>query len=231
LPRFIVVRGPGYEEVVRELERAGADYKLVSRGEVDEERVIEDIRGLPPQIRGRIRYGRGRPLPLTRRGRLNTENTCILLVYEGGKLVDVYPKMLGSRYVDPVEGARLSVGRLPQYHLYEEPALVLIAQHPELLGCARVRMVKDKVKLAEGYAEVDLVLEDARGGIVLVEVEEVATLNAVAQALSLAQAFQEAARTEVERVVVVALTAEEDAKRAAKKAGVEIRLLKLAPLR
>jgi len=230
LPRFVVVRGPGYEEVVREFEQAGAEYKLVSGGEVNEERVIEEIRALPPQIRGRIRYGRGRPLPLTRRGRLNTGNTCILLVYEGRKLVDVYPKMLGSRYIDPVEGARLSIGRLPQYHLYEEPTLVLIAQHPELLGCARVRIVKEKVKLAEGYAEIDLVLEDARGDIALVEVEEIATLNAVAQALSLAQAFQEATGTRVERVIVVALAAEEDAKRAAKKAGVEIRLLKLAPL-
>ncbi len=73
----------------------------------------------------------------------------------------------------------------------------------------------------------DLVLEEGDGSVVLVEVEEKATMNAIAQALSLAQAYQDYTGQEVRRVVVVALSAEESAKRAAKKAGVEIWLLKM----
>ena len=29
MPRFVVVEGPGYEEVVREMERLGAEYRVV----------------------------------------------------------------------------------------------------------------------------------------------------------------------------------------------------------
>jgi len=225
---FVLIRGPDYRRVLAELSRFNARYVTVGLSQIDEEEVVKEIRALPPQVRGRIRYGKGKPLPLTRSGRLNVKNTCILLVYEKERLVDVYPKMLGKRYVDPIEGVRIALQKAPQYYLYEEPLLILVAHHPDLLGCTRVRSVKETVELPEGVrAEMDLVLEEGDGSVVLVEVEEKATMNAIAQALSLAQAYQDYTGQEVRRVVVVALSAEESAKRAAKKAGVEIWLLKM----
>gem|GEM_PF-1217205 len=225
---FVVIKGPGYEEVIKELTELGTRYTLVSLPKVDEEKIIEELRALPPQVRGRIRYGRGRPLPLTRSGKLNVKNTCILLVYEKEKLVDVYPKMLGRRYIDPVEGVRISFSKTPQYYLYEEPLLTLLSQHPELLGCARVKAVKEKIPLPErGQAEIDLVLEEEDGDLVLVEVEEIVSLNAIAQVLNLTQVYQESTNKKVKRIAVVGLLAEESAKRAARKSSIEIWLLKL----
>jgi len=228
MPRYIVIKGPGYEKVVAELEARNADYQVLEPEDLDEEKLVDELRLLPPQVRGRIRYGKGKPLPLSRRGRLNVINTCILLVYEGGKLVDVYPKMMGRRYIDPVEGVRLSLSGVPLYYLYEEPLLVLLIQHPELVGCARVRSIKERVPLSEGgYAEIDLLLETAEGEPALVEVEERASLGTIAQALSLARAYEKQANEKVERVLIAAIYADEGARRAAAKASVEIWTVKL----
>lgn len=219
--KVILVRGPGWEDVVCVLENGGIPYKVASRDEIDEEKVISQIRLLPPQIRGKVRYGRGKPLPLTRSGRLNVQNTCILLIYRAGKLVDVYPKQMGTRYISAREGAEL-IARGGEYtHLYEEPLLVLLANHPELLRCRRVKAVKKRVDASEGEAEIDLIMEDENGAVI-VEVEEKAGREAVSQALSLAQAYEKTTGEKVARIALIALKIEKDAARAAEKAGIEV---------
>ena len=219
--KVILVRGPGWEDVVRVLENSGIPYKVASRDEIDEEKVISQIRLLPPQIRGKVRYGRGKPLPLTRSGRLNVQNTCILLIYRAGKLVDVYPKQMGTRYISAREGAELITRGGEYTHLYEEPLLVLLANHPELLRCRRVKAVKKRVDTREGEAEIDLIMEDENGAVI-VEVEEKAGREAVSQALSLAQAYEKSTCEIVVRIALVALKIEKDAARAAEKAEIEV---------
>lgn len=90
--KVILVRGPGWEDVVRVLENSGIPCKVASLDEIDEEKDISQIRLLSSQIGGKVRYGRGKPLPLTRSGCFNVQNTCRLLIYRAGMLVDVYPK-------------------------------------------------------------------------------------------------------------------------------------------
>ncbi len=219
--KVILVRGPGWEDVVRVLENSCIPYRVASRDEIDEEKVISQIRLLPPQIRGKVRYGRGKPLPLTRSGRLNVQNTCILLICRAGKLVDVYPKQMGTRYISAREGAEL-ISRGGEYtHLYEEPLLVLLANHPELLRCRRIKAVKKRVDTGEGEAEIDLIMEDENGAVI-VEVEEKAGREAVSQALSLAQAYEKTIGEKVARIVLIALKIEKDAARAAEKIGIEV---------
>ena len=61
--------------------------------ESDEERFLGDIRMIPPQIRGRVRSGGGRTLPITGSSKLN-HSIPILLIYDGPRPVDVFPKDL-----------------------------------------------------------------------------------------------------------------------------------------
>ena len=219
--KAILVRGPSWEDIARALDNSSIPYRVASPDEIDEERVISQIRLLPPQVRGKVRYGRGKPLPLTRSGRLNVQNTCILLIYRAGKLVDVYPKQMGIRYISAREGIELILRGGEYTHLYEEPLLVLLANHPEFLRCRRVKAVKKRVTMGEGEAEIDLIMEDENGAVI-VEVEEKAGREVIGQALSLAQAYEKTTGEKVVRIALAALKIERDAARAAEKAGIEV---------
>jgi len=222
----VVIRGPGYREVLEVLRSKGVSFQLVDPLVVDEEDVVKEIRALPPQVRGKVRYGRGRPLPITRSGRLNTGNTAIVLVYRDGKLLDVYPKQLGERYVSPVEGVR-GLGEVGPYHPYEESLVGLIRDRPELIGASRV--IRTHWELMEDdrvVGEVDLLLEDGSGGRVLVEVEETIGEKAVTQILALAEVLRRRGICP-SRLAIVGFAADSKSVRAAKEAGIEVWVLRL----
>src|SRR3989442_15484694 len=64
----------------------------------DEERFLEDIRMIPPQVRGQVRSGGGRTLPISGSSKLN-HSIPILIVYDGNRPIDVYPKdLMGIKY-------------------------------------------------------------------------------------------------------------------------------------
>ena len=85
----------------------------------------------------------------------------------------------------------------------------------------RVKAVKKRVDMGEGEAEIDLIMEDENGAVI-VEVEEKAGREAVSQALSLAQAYEKTTGEKVARIALVALKIEKDATRAAEKARIEV---------
>jgi len=222
----VVIRGPGYREVLEVLRSKGVSFQLVDPLVIDEEDIVKEIRALPSQVRGKVRYGRGRPLPITRSGRLNTGNTAIVLVYRDGKLLDVYPKQLGERYVSPVEGVR-RLGEVSPYHPYEESLVSLIRDRPELIGASRV--IRTHWELMEDdrvVGEVDLLLEDGSGGRVLVEVEETIGEEAVTQILALAGVLRRRGICP-SRLAIVGFAADSKSVRAAKEAGIEVWVLRL----
>src|SRR5919109_1906968 len=64
----------------------------------DETRFLSDIRTVPPQIRGQVKSGGGRTLPISGSGKLN-RSIPILILYENDRPLDVYPKdVMGVRY-------------------------------------------------------------------------------------------------------------------------------------
>ncbi len=210
--KIVVVKGYGYEKVVEELEKYSISYKVLCRENLDEDLIVNEIRSLPPQIRGRVRYGKGLPLPLSRSGRLNVKNTCIILVYGNNKLIDVYPKMLGSRYIDVIEGIRNIVGKTMPY-LFEEPLILLVSQHPEILGCNRC------LGIHKIYSDIEIdVLLECNGEKVAVEVEDIITEKAVSQALRISRYFQ--------KVIIVGLKVEPKALKAAEKTELKIMIIK-----
>lgn len=218
--RLLVIRGPDIARVAGELAGLGFSFQIVSPEHIDEDRIIREIRLIPPQVRGRIRFGRGRPLPITRRGNLNYRNTSIVLVYEDDRLVDVFPKQLGSRYISALEGIR-SLKEKPRGHVYEEPLIELLRQAPHLLLCRNVVAVHRVLyEGGETVGEIDLLLEDEAGGV-LVEVEEEISESDVGQVLKLARRLEER-NVKLSRLVLVGMTAGRGAVDAARRAGVEV---------
>lgn len=216
--RLLIVKGPDIDSIIDDLASLGIDFQIVSPNFVNEEKIILEIRALPPQVRGKIRYGRGKPLPLSRSGRLNYKNTSIILVYENGKLIDVYPKMIGSRYYSIKDGLKRIF--TSEVYLYEEPLIMLLKQNPKLLDCSRVAKVHETI---EG-CEIDLLLEDTEGRSVLVEVEEVIRDIAVAQILRLKNVLEKNG-VSVDRMVLFGADYEKNALESAKEAGIEVWIL------
>jgi len=224
----VIIRGPSYEEVVKEITSKGISFHLVDSSIINEEELIREIRGLPPQIRGKIRYGKGKPLPLTRGGRLNYVNTAILLIYENDRLIDVYPKQLGERYFSPLDWSRDM--EFKTSYLYEEPMVALLKDKPELVNARRVLKVHEEViKGKEVIGEIDLLFEDDNGNKVLVEVEEIVREKAITQLLALAKVLKDKG-IKLSRMIIVGLDTDFKSLKAAKEAGIEIWRVRLEKL-
>lgn len=221
----VIIKGPGYEKVINSMIAKGVSFSLVDSSMINEEKIIKEIRALPPQIRGRIRYGRGRPLPITRRGRLNYVNTVIVLIYEDNRLIDVYPKQLGESYLSPLDWSKGIAFKTP--YLYEEPLIVLLRDKPELVNARKVVKVHEEISNGKKViGEIDLLLEDENNDKVLVEVEEKVREKAITQLLSLARILKERG-VKISRMIVVGLDADSKSVKAAREAGIEIWRLRL----
>ncbi|MBS7645830.1 MAG: endonuclease NucS [Candidatus Bathyarchaeia archaeon] len=150
------------------------------------------IRSIPPQVRGKIVSSRNYRLPLSNGRNLNIANTPIALVYNGGRYpLDVYPHLMGTFYMD-VEGfmARLLEEGPSGYFivrgLIEDPLKKILADAPHILeegltylGC--------EVKTPAG--NIDLILRDRNGKLLIVEVETSASDFAVSQVCRLASGY------------------------------------------
>jgi hypothetical protein len=64
----------------------------------DEDTLLDDIRLVPSQVRGQVKSGGGRTLPISGSTKLN-RSIPIIIIYEGSRPVDVYPKdLMGVKY-------------------------------------------------------------------------------------------------------------------------------------
>ncbi len=152
------------------------------------ERIKKDIRGIPPQIRGKIVSGRNRILPFSRSKNLNTKNTPILILYHNEIPVNVYPHMLGTTYFEIDHQLQRIFENGLESHLtarglLEEPIQKIIADNPSILG---ERLLFKDANKDVGFGVADVILQDAEGKVVVVEIETKATETAVAQVSRLA---------------------------------------------
>src|SRR6266581_8204193 len=132
----------------------------------DEERFLEDIRLIPPQVRGQVRSGGGRTLPISGSSKLN-RSIPILIFYDGTKPVDVYPKDLmgvkhdlNSAFRTPTISDKLGV---------ENSLVTILCSKPEILGPG-LELAHREFETGSGV--IDLIFKDREGVILAVEVKE-----------------------------------------------------------
>ena len=132
----------------------------------DEDGFLDDIRLVPPQVRGQIRSGGGRTLPISGSSKLN-RSIPILIVYEGTKPVDVYPKdLMGVKY----DLSSAFKNASPSDTLGVENNLItILASKPELVG-PRLQLVHREFVIGSGV--IDMIFRDPDGVLLSVEVKE-----------------------------------------------------------
>jgi hypothetical protein len=140
----------------------------------DEQAALAAIRSIAPQVRGRVKSGRGYSLPLSNSGRLSLGNTPVAIVYSSGIPVDVYPKFRMGRYYKLTD-LFLSPKRLGR----EELLIQIIESKPSLID-PEWTSVETEVQLASGRA--DLLIRSP-SGLILVECKDQADQGALGQLL------------------------------------------------
>jgi len=167
--------------------------------------LIDDIRSIPPQTRGRIVSSRGKVLPLSGSKLLNVANTPIVVLRENESAVSVFPHLLGTAYFD-VESSLdriLNLGPREYFQdrgLLESPIVKILADSPTLLE-EGMKFIGSSIEVPAGL--VDVLLQDREGTDVLVEVETKARDDAVGQVLRLAGSHAEkTGRKQVRKLIV-----------------------------
>ncbi len=198
------------------------------------ERLKAEIRNIPPQIRGRIVTSRGDVLPLSQAKNLNLTNTPILLVYQKGLVVDVYPHVLGSRRFNIVETLQRMLKLGPTEYLQfrgllEEPLIKILTDFSEILGRG-TRFLASEVPVQTGT--IDLLMEDESGRIILVEVENYADDFAVGQVSRLATGYsaQSGVPQDSIRKTIVCIDFSSTMPHACRGAGIDLLRLTVEPV-
>jgi len=191
--------------------------------------LIDDIRSIPPQARGRIVSSRGKVLPLSGTKLLNVTNTPIVVLREDTRAVDVFPHLLGTAYFDLTRSLNriLEVGPneyVQDRGLLEDPIVKLVSDNPTLVE-EGMSFVEANVELPAGYA--DLILRDRDGVDVLVEVETKAGDQAVGQVLRLARSHAKQTGIESVRKSIICVDFEGNLPLACKEAGIDLLRLSL----
>jgi hypothetical protein len=183
------------------------EFNVDEMSEEKRTELVVDIRSIPPQARGRIVSSKGKVLPLSGSKLLNVENTPIVVLRENERAANVFPHLLGTTYFDlqsSLDGI-LRFGPseyLQSRGLLEDPIIKLVADNPELIEKS-MSFVGSNIQLSGG--SVDLVLRDREGTDVVVEVETVATDQAVGQVLRLARGYAEQmGRKSVRKAIICA---------------------------
>lgn len=188
-------------EAIRQQMRDIADKWKVALEEfsvdmLSEEQVrhlIDELRSIPPQVRGRIVSSRGRILPLSGSKLLNITNTPIILVRENDVAICVFPHLLGTTYFDLESSLDRILSHGPRGYfqdrgLLENPIVKILADNPTLIE-EGMKFVGSSVESSAG--SIDIILRDREGNDVVVEVETKARDNAVGQVLRLARGYAE----------------------------------------
>src|SRR6266581_4764078 len=185
----------------------------------DEERFLEDIRLIPPQVRGQVRSGGGRTLPISGSSKLN-RSIPILIVYEGIKPVDVYPKdLMGVKY--DLNSAFKTAS--PSDTLGVESNLItILSSMPELLGPG-LQLVHREFETGSGI--IDMIFKDPEGVLLSVEVKEQADQETVGQVLKQSNGLKDKLGTPSFRKAIVALRTSGNVRAASKDGGIELYLI------
>lgn len=187
-------------------------------------RLIDDLRSIPPQMRGRIVSSRGKMLPLSGSRQLNVRNTPVLVLRENARAIGVFPHLLGTAYFDLQSSLDRIWNSGPREYvqdrgLLENPIVQILADDPALIENG-MKFVGSSVKLLAG--SVDLVLQDRKGTDIVVEVETKARDDAVGQVLRLARSYTEQANKEFIRKMIVCADFEPGVLLACREAGIEL---------
>jgi len=186
----------------------------------DEDGFLDDIRLVPPQVRGQIRSGGGRTLPISGSSKLN-RSIPILIVYEGTKPVDVYPKdLMGVKY--DLNSAFKSAR--PSDTLGVESNLItILSSKPELLGPG-LQLVHREFETGSGV--VDMIFKDPEGVLLSVEVKEEADQETVGQVLKQSNGLKDKLGSFSSfRKAIVALRTSGNVRAACKDGGIELYLI------
>jgi hypothetical protein len=215
--------------------------------EAEQERIADDIRTIPPQVRGRVVSGGGMILALSHTKNLNFENTPILIIRDSlERPIAVFPHALEEK-VEVVEDhlrdalvsgvdRALNRKRIPTEELLTE--LVSIA--PSMLE-------EDTTVLGQEFSTstgtIDLLLLDKNRIPIVVEVEVTATEQAVGQVCKLAEGYskspertlissgsEKTAKGEAVRKAIICLKTKGKLQEACRSAGVELYQLKAVRL-
>jgi hypothetical protein len=207
-----------YKVTIHQIEKSTLSGSMV-------EAVENEIRGLIPQQRGSIVTSRGFLLPLSNSKHLNLGNTPVLLVKSKGKLVYVFPCLLGDRYYNVAKGiehVESTMPRLPPLSGLMEESLIFrvlanVATHRQDLT-----LLGKELETSAGRA--DLVFLDKERSHIIVEVEREATDCALGQVLRLCAAYERKAGLPRQRVkaVLACERIHEFVRRAADRAVVEV---------
>lgn len=229
--------------------RKGTDYDLVLEGvrrimleiadrwkaglvELDVDRMsseeqlkaVNDIRSIPPQVRGRIVSSRGKVLPLSGSKLLNVANTPVVVLRKNSRAIDVFPHLLGTTYFDLVHSLNRIQSLGPSEYaqsrgMLEDPIVKIVSDDPSLIEQGMI-FVGANVELSVGA--VDLILRDRVGLDVIVEVETKAGDQAVGQVLRLARGYAEQTGKSSVRKAIICVDRDGNLPLACKEAGIDL---------
>lgn len=227
-PRVVLIYSslkPDFQDIVEQTkERAGNDYMVEVRDSLqlspeEEQRFLDDIRAIPPQIRGQVKSGRERTLPISHSGKLSRSITT-LIFYEGPRPTDVYPKVLMGVMYDV--SAAFKTPRVNEALGLESTITTLLLSKPQLLG-SNLELVERELVTKSGI--VDLVFKDGEGVHVAVEVKHIADQETVGQILKQSNGMKDKLGLTAVRKVIVALGISGSVREACQDAGVELYLI------
>jgi hypothetical protein len=185
----------------------------------DEERILGDIRMIPPQIRGQVRTGGGRTLPITGGSKLN-HSIAILIIYDGTKPVDVFPKdMMGVKYD---LNSAFKTPTLSDTLGVESNLVTILSSKPELLEPG-LQLVHREFETGSGV--IDMVFKDSEGVLLAVEVKEEANQETVGQVLKQSNGLRDKLGSSSFRKAIVALRTSGTVHAACEDGSVELYLI------
>ena len=216
---------PDFQDIVEQTKRTAADdYMVEVRDSLqlspeEERRFLDDIRAIPPQVRGQVKSGKKRTLPISHSGNLS-RSIPILILYEGLRPTDVYPKVLMGVMYDV--NAAFKTPRVTEVLGLESGITTLLLSKPELLGSG-LKLVEREFGTKSGI--VDLVFNDNDGVYMAVEVKHIADQETVGQILKQSNGMKDKLGLTTVRKVIVALGISGSVREACKDAGIELYLI------
>jgi RecB family endonuclease NucS len=174
---------------------------------------------VPPQVRGQVKSGGGRTLPISGSSKLN-HSIPILIVYDGIKPVDVYPKdLMGVKYD---LNSAFKTARPSDTLGIESNLVTILSSKPELLGPG-LQLVHREFETGSGV--IDLIFKDPEGVLLSVEVKEEADQETVGQVLKQSNGLKDKLGTLSFRKAIVALRTSGNVRAACKDGGIELYLI------
>ena len=216
---------PDFQDIVEQTRKSASDDYIVEVRDSlqltleDEQRFLGDIRAIPPQLRGQVRSGRERTLPITHSGKLS-RSIPILIFYDGSTPVNVYPKVLMGIMND--FHAAFKTPKMAEVLGLESTITTLLLSRPQLLG-PNLELVGRELETKSGT--VDLVFKDRDGVHVAVEVKHIADQETVGQILKQSNGMKDKLGLTTVRKVIVALGISGSVREACQDAGVELYLI------